>query len=253
MINIDYIKFISQDECFSLVYKYHYSKIKPKLTKICIGGYKNNKLVAVMSLGWGVRPKHTIKKLFPLLDTKDYWEIGKMCVADEMPKNTESEFISKIIKLIKKNFPNIKCIFTWADGIMGKPGYVYQAANFLYGGYITTDTYFTSDGEKVHPRTTGKIGGRPTKNFLKKNNWTHVKGKQFRYLYPIDKSILKYSTVDWGLKHPKEKDLKWSMWTLEEGWIDCERPYYNRDSLFFYNKNKKDLFSLRKDNKRLAP
>ena len=55
--------------------------------------------------------------------------------------------------------------------MVGKAGYVYQASNFLYGGYSETDTYVTKDNERVHPRTIGglienktgaKLGARPT-------------------------------------------------------------------------------------------
>ena len=32
-------------------------------------------------------------------------------------------------------------------------GYVYQSANFLYGGFIWSDVYISKTGEKVHFRT----------------------------------------------------------------------------------------------------
>ena len=41
------------------------------------------------------------------------------------------------VQMVKKF---LKYLFTWADGLVGKAGYVYQAFNFLYGGYIWTDT-----------------------------------------------------------------------------------------------------------------
>lgn len=40
---------------------------------------------------------------------------------------------------------------------MGKCGYVYQAANFYYGGEYWTDSYMSDKGEKVHPRTTRQL------------------------------------------------------------------------------------------------
>ncbi len=53
--------------------------------------------------------------------------------------------------------PEVKFLYTLADGIMGKCGYVYQAANFYYGGEYWTDSYMSSKGEKVHPRTTRQL------------------------------------------------------------------------------------------------
>ena len=36
-----------------LIFNNHYSKVMPRLTKIFLGGYINNELVAVLTLGWG--------------------------------------------------------------------------------------------------------------------------------------------------------------------------------------------------------
>ncbi|EOU2101058.1 hypothetical protein C0L85_07475, partial [Clostridium perfringens] len=77
-----------------------------------IGFFLNNTLVGVVTLGYGTRPKHTIKKIFPTLDTKDYLEIGRMCMLDSMPRNSESQMLSQLVKYIKINYPKIKVLFT---------------------------------------------------------------------------------------------------------------------------------------------
>lgn len=231
------IRPIGKNTCFEFVSKHHYSKIRPKLTRVCLGGFIENKMVAVISLGWGVRPIHTIKKLFPSLTTKDYFEIGKMCVDDIMSKNTESQFLKQVILWTKLNLPNIKLIFTWADGMLGKPGYVYQASNFLYGGFIWTDTYFLN-GEKIHPRATGKIGGRPSKRLMEKMGILHYRGKQFRYIYFLcsnkeRKLLLKSTKFLWTtLNMPKEKDIQWLVYKNGK-WIASEKPIYNRNNTNF--------------------
>ena len=68
----------------------HYSAVMPSLTKYFLGCFVEEEIVGVITFGWGTRPKHTIQALFPELDTKDYYEIGKMCMDDSMPKNSES-------------------------------------------------------------------------------------------------------------------------------------------------------------------
>ena len=144
------VRGISVPEMKTFVNEHHYSKVFPRLTKICYGGFHGD-LAAAISFGWGSRPKHTIQKLFPSLDTRDYLEIGKMCLRDEEPYNSESSFISKTTRLLNKKFPALKLVFTWADGMWGKPGYIYQASNFLYGGEIWTDVYVMEDGRRLHP------------------------------------------------------------------------------------------------------
>ena len=214
------LRLLNKYEAAQFVSTRHYSAVMPRLTKYYFGYYIKDKLVGVITFGWGTRPKHTIQKLFPSLDTKDYYEIGKMCLDDSLPKNSESQLLSKSIDWLKKN-TDIKYLFTWADGIVGKPGYVYQAANFLYGGFSITDTYVSKSGEKIHPRTIQgqlpnkeglKYGHRPNPKQLKELGLSRVKGKQFRYIYPMSKKYRKYlkkSTVKWSTNYPKHKDLIW--------------------------------------------
>lgn len=235
---------MSKETAVELIAEYHYSKSLPRLTTHYLGGYINDKLIGVITCGWGVRPLHTIRKLFPSLITKDYFEIGKMCCIEEAPKNTESQFLSAVIRWLKDNEPTVKVLFTWADGLMSKCGYVYSAANFVYGGYIWSDTYVTNEGEKVHPRSTGsltpkgnsKCGRRPSIEFLKTNGWQHYRGKQFRYCYFLcnrveKKKLLKESTVEWSKNYPKQGDLEWRKQDLNTRlWQPSKMFTYNRNS-----------------------
>lgn len=243
------IEHISKSDFLNMALKYHYSKTMPKLNKIYLG---DKELSAVISLGWGVRPQHTIKRLFPSLSTDDYFEIGKMCLSDEMPRNSESVFLSRVIKWLKENKPNCKVLFTWADGMVGKAGYVYQSANFMYGGYIWTDTYFTNEGEKIHPRMTGKIGGRPNDEFLTNNEWKHYKGKQFRYIYLLcghkeRKRLLAESEFNWANEnYPKEDSIEWKVKT-ENGWESVKStPFDKNANGFSEGINKSILISKQK-------
>jgi hypothetical protein len=205
------------------VARHHYSKVMPKLNKVVLGLFQKEGLVGCITFGWGVRPKDTIKKLFPSLDSKDYLEIGKLCMLDELPKNSESRFITAAMRFLKQLRPELKIVFTWADALWGKPGYIYQASNFLFGGSIGSEAYRTKEGARLHPRqlhkylmsigeiSKGKKGAYVTPTDVAKNpslgvgNWkpkgtvsgtrrpfpsdmqrlglAHVRGLQFRYVY----------------------------------------------------------------------
>lgn len=206
----------------------HYSPVMPKLTKHYLGAYQDDELVGILTLGWGTNPMGTIKKMFPNLTTEHYYEIGKMCMDDSMPRNSESQMMSATIHWMKKNTPEKMYLYTWADGIVGKPGYVYQAGNFLYGGFIWSDVYVTESGEKVHFRTIQrkmkkemgrddlKYGPRPNDAKMGELGFSRVWGKQFRYIYPITKKARRYlkgdeSSMDWTLPYPKGDDLEWKI------------------------------------------
>ena len=70
-----------------------------------MGCFYKDELVGVLTLGWGTQPLQTIKKLFPNLVSEDYYEIGKMCMDDKMPRNSESQMISSVVRWMKKNLP----------------------------------------------------------------------------------------------------------------------------------------------------
>jgi len=243
---------IDKVNALDIVFNNHYSKVMPRLTKHFLGSFIDKKLVAVLTLGWGVQPLNTIKILFPSLITKDYLEIGKMCMLEELPKNSESMILSKMFKWVKENRPDVKLIYTWADGILGKPGYVYQAANFLYGGFITTDLYLSDTGERVHPRTAQSylkdkkdvsIGRRPNKEFLIENKWSQYRGRQFRYVYFLcdkreKKRLLKETDIKWNREYPKDGAIVWKKKDFTDGsWNNVGEIEWKSDSPLKYNKS----------------
>jgi len=257
------IKDITRGYATEFIQSLHYSKVMPKLTKHFLGCYLKNELVGVLTLGWGTQPKATIAKLFKGLDTKDYYEIGKMCMKEEMPKNSESQMISAVVKWMKVNTPERQFLYTWADGIMGKPGYVYQAANFLYGGFIWTQIYISEKNEKIHPRSArklceenvkfklkrepdffvGKKGEKIywlTQDFLDYKNILKIHGKQFRYILPLNKrarKLLKKSKVEWNLNYPKDNDLVWKKSTKEGKKQLKKLPYIDNNMTEYNTKN----------------
>ena len=254
---------ISRAYATDFIQSLHYSKIMPKLTKHFLGCYLENELVGVLTLGWGTQPKATIAKLFEGLNTKDYYEIGKMCMKEEMPKNSESQMISAVVGWMKNNCPEKQFLYTWADGIMGKPGFVYQAANFLYGGFIWTQIYISDKGEKIHPRSSrglceenvqfklkrepnffvGKKGERIywlTQDFLDHKGISKIHGKQFRYILPLNKrarKLLKKSKVEWSLNYPKDGDLVWDKSTANGKERLNKMPLIDGDVTEYNNKN----------------
>lgn len=260
---------ISKSVAVELIQSVHYSKIMPKLTKHFLGCYLENKLVGVLTLGWGTQPKATIAKLFEGLDTKDYYEIGKMCMKEDMPRNSESQMISAVVKWMKENCPEKQFLYTWADGIMGKPGYVYQAANFLYGGFIWTTIYISDKNEKIHPRSSKRLcsenydfkikrepkffdgrkidekTGKPriywlTQDFLDHKGISKIHGKQFRYILPLNKKarkLLKNSNVEWNLNYPKDNDLVWNKSTVDGKKQLSGMPYIDGNMTEYNEKN----------------
>lgn len=239
------IELISKEKALEMVRKYHYSNTLPKINKYYVGFYLGNALVGIVTLGWGTRPKHTIKAIFPSLDTKDYLEIGRMCMLEEMPRNSESQMLSQLVKWLKKNHKEVKILFTWSDGMLGRIGYVYQASNFIYAGYSGGEMYM-KDGVKIHVRQMKsilippgakdkRITVRPTIEEMRRYSISHYKGKQYRYLmFLCNKNererLFSECLIALDNPRPKDCDLSWSVRNVETGkWERCPKPNYVTD------------------------
>jgi hypothetical protein len=249
------IKQIDKNLAINFIHKYHYSKILPRLTKYYLGYFEENELVGVVTLGWGTQPLQTIKKIFynhEVVST-DYYEIGKMCFS---PQKNGNNFGSTAMKLLidwaKKN-TDAKFIYTLADGIMGKCGFVYQASNFKYIGSFKTDVYMDKvTGEKMHPRSirglhieNAEFLGKDkvfwlTPDFCDMKNIDRIRGLMFRYIYPLDKKGRKMLDSYDGyknLKNPKEVDLLFERRVGSGKYEKINQPKFNMD-VFNHNHQK---------------
>ena len=241
------IKEITKEESLKMIKKYHYSDTLPKINRIFLGFFLEGKMVGTMTLGMGTRPRHTIQAIFPSLDTKDYLEIGRMCMTEDMPRNSESQMLSQAIKWLKINRQEVKVLFTWADGMLGKVGYVYQASNFIYCGFSGGEMYM-KDGTKIHVRQMkqflvpegqhdDRITVRPSLEQMREFNIQHYKGKQYKYLYFLcDKKekerLIAESKIELFQKHPKEDDLSWTVRNTDTGkWVKTTIPIYISDNI----------------------
>lgn len=241
------IREIHKNDAIPFIQKYHYSKILPRLTKHYLGTFDGDKLIGVITLGWGTQPLQTITKIFykHKFTTKDYFEIGKMCFLPEINKsNSGSQIMSTLVKWVKEN-TETKFLYTLADGIMGKCGYVYQASNFQYIGKFSTSVYMDKETkEKMHPRSAKHLlvenAERDNKekvfwlthDFCEFKGIDKIQGLMFRYMYPLSKKskkILKQYPEYQGLKNPKNGDLKFTR-RIELGkFEEIEMPDFNMD------------------------
>jgi hypothetical protein len=81
----------------------------------------------------------------------DVTELRRMCCIDETPKNTESFFIGKALKLLKKQ-TTLKTVVSYADAEYGHAGVIYKASNFEYLGKKAGAKVINYNGRKYHDK-----------------------------------------------------------------------------------------------------
>src|SRR5208337_2140169 len=62
------------------------------------------------------------------------WELARLFIEDGTPKNAETWFVSRAIKWVRSNRPDVLCLVSYADPSAGHQGTIYKAGNWIPDG-----------------------------------------------------------------------------------------------------------------------
>lgn len=114
-------------------------------------------------------------------------ELHRLHILDCTPKNTESWFISRCLKLLKEDKPQIKAVISFSDMTEGHSGVIYKATNaYQIGTTGKAKFYRDKTGRLRHPRQSGV---NITEEIAKEKGWvSETREAKNRYLYILAKS-----------------------------------------------------------------
>ena len=109
-------------------------------------------------------------------------ELHRLHILDVTPKNTESWFIARCLKLLQIDKPQIRGVISFSDTTEGHNGTIYQATNAYRCGMTSKATFYVdSEGRLRHPRQNGV---NITKQMASERGWTPVtRYSKNRYIY----------------------------------------------------------------------
>lgn len=124
-----FLKFIDAPSAKNFIKKNHYSGKVASTGLFYLGCFLGERLVGCIQYG---RPIDKYKVLGLVKDTKwhDFLELNRLVFIDDTPKNIESRSLAMSFKLIKKNYPNIGWVLSFADACQCGSGTIYRAAGF---------------------------------------------------------------------------------------------------------------------------
>lgn len=193
------------------VKKHHYSgKVVPN-SQLHFGCFLNGVLGGVMSFGPSM-DKSKIQGLVKNTGWNDFLELNRMAFGELLPKNSESRCLSVAMRLIKKHYPNIKWIVSFADGCQCGDGTIYRATGFKLTGITKNKTIIQMpDGSTIADlilnlqllsvkQRYDKMCGLDPKGHYNRNDYIRggahaLDGFMLRYIYFIDKSYESNLTV----------------------------------------------------------
>lgn len=166
------------------VKRWHYSRSLPPPPLVKFGVWENSKFLGVVVFAKGAN-RHLITQ-WGLKQTEGC-ELVRVALTNHA--TTVSRIISICIKMLKKKFPTMKLIISFADPDQGHIGSIYKAGNWHFLGRSNdTSSYIDKYGRKWHPRMISSSGVKKvfgqTRKVLKPSDCTKVKASG-KYKYAI--------------------------------------------------------------------
>lgn len=185
--------YVAMIECWLarlIVSAKHYSRRFVNNSYLHLGVFAGrDRLVGVLQFGYAMNPASG-RNVVAGTDNRGYMELNRMWIHDSQPRNTESRVISYALRYIRRAFPAVKWIQSFADERCGRAGVVYQAANFDYVGSHISE-FYELDGEFYHAiRMHAGRNGREMELKANAHRAKIYRFNQYRYVYFIDKRAI---------------------------------------------------------------
>lgn len=136
---------VSREEARPLITS-HYLHKWPGVVVLTLGLWRGIVLVGVTV--FALPPRETMKRYKVSLA----WELARLYILDSEPFNSETWFISRAIRYIKSNHPQVEAIVSYADPSHGHTGTIYKAGNWQADG--------RTDQERKTPRFDYSVNGK---------------------------------------------------------------------------------------------
>lgn len=188
---------------------FHYAKAVPTYS-IGFSVFENNVWCGVILYGGGASVNMPSK--FNLRNGQ-YLELNRMALNGK--QSSTSKALSLSIKMIKKDCPTVKMLFSYADKGQNHYGIIYQASNWIYIENIeSSGTEYFIDGVWKHDR------GRYTWSVDFKKLPKRKKAGKHKYIYPLDKSLIPMCKA---MAKPYPKKLSEGVESNADSRLDAER------------------------------
>jgi hypothetical protein len=209
------VKPISSQDAARIVKSCHYSGSSAINASLHLGVFLDGKCGGAMQFGPSLQ-KSAIQPLIEGTGWNGFLELNRMAFADWLPRNSESRAIAVAMRLIRKTYPHIEWVVSFADGTQCGDGTIYRASGFaltgikqnttmwkMPDGFIFADVGLRASSANLRNRVGYKLG-EPFSVFRKRVGAVPVPGFQLRYIYflkPTAKSrltvpILPFSEIE---------------------------------------------------------
>lgn len=164
----------------------HYSGKYVNNSYIHLGVFVDGVMQGVLQFGYAMNPASGDSVVAGTANDQ-YLELNRMWMDDAAPRFSESRAIAYAIRYIRRVYPRVRWIQSFADERCGLNGKVYQAANFgFYGEHVSV--FWEIDGEFYHnivaTADKSRAGTAALQRFAAgRDRAVRHEFRQFRYLF----------------------------------------------------------------------
>lgn len=130
-----------------------------------------------------------------------------------------SQAVAMSLKELKKDYPLVRLVVSYADVDQHHLGTIYQATNWIYEGQKGAEIYYIVNGVKTHRRTFANVYGSSSIDIVREKYPDAEKfvsqGKR-KYLMPMDKKMRK-QILPLSKPYPKNED-----------WVKIDRSIFKK-------------------------
>lgn len=121
---------ISRADGDKLVERFHYSHRVVMNTQLHLGVFIDGRAEGIMQFG----PSMDKRKLVTLVQGTEWCgfiELNRMAFGPALPRNSESRALGVAMRLLRKTYPQLEWVVSFADGTQCGDGTIYRASGFV--------------------------------------------------------------------------------------------------------------------------
>ena len=199
------VKPISASDANRIVKSLHYSGKVVQNSQLHLGVFLDGRCGGAMQFGPSL-DKRKIQGLVRGTLWNEFIELNRMAFADWLPRNGESRCIGYAMRWIRKTYPHIQWVVSFADGTQCGDGTIYRASGFaLTGIKENAEIWQLPSGARVATsslrpgigtmKNAGLTNGGSSMTAFRDAGAFPLSGFQLRYIYFLDPSARERLTV----------------------------------------------------------
>lgn len=203
---------ISASDARLIVRALHYSGKVDTRSQVHLGVFLDGKCGGAIQLG----PPIDKRKALPLVDGTPWngmLDLHRLAFADWLPRNGESRCLGYAMRWLRKTYPWLQWVQSYADATQCGDGAIYRASGFSLVGLRENTSMFRmpngevcckiifepgfqpNAGENSQKAKHGKSGSETAGRFLARIGAERIPGFQLRYIYFLDPTARERLTV----------------------------------------------------------